>query len=154
MQLNIDKHGSISSTFEFICHGVVGTTERFSLAKPTSTQLVMERGRVARPVGDVCKGGQIWVAFNTLPKFLEFDLKDGRKSMVEYDYSGLTHVYSKHITFPYEILYSFINEHQLSPIFVYNQGNWGNKNPETGRWSGTLGMVRGDIVLRGHSNIA
>ena len=143
MQLNIDKHGSISSTFQFICHGIVGTTQRFSLAKPTSTQLVMERGRVARPVGDVCKGGQIWVAYNLLHNFLWAEFKEGRQSLVEHDYSDLSHTLSKHTTFPYEILHSFLDEHQLSPIFLYADQNWGDIDPETGLFTGAVGKVRG-----------
>ena len=146
MQLHVDKHGSISSTFEIICHGIVGTTQRFSLAKPTHYQLVMERGKVARPVGDVCKGGQIWVAFNFIPSFLMFELKEGQVSLIEHDYSDLTHLYSKHLTFPYEILSSFLNEHQLSPIFLWSYQNYGFINEETGMWVGAVGTVSGCTV--------
>jgi hypothetical protein len=146
VQLYVDKHGSISSTFQFICHGIVGTRKRFSRAKPMSTQLVMKRGMVATPLGDVCQGRQLWVAYNLLANFLMHEVKEGQLSLVEHEYDHTK--LSKHITFPYEILNSFLHEHQLSPIFLYTNQNWGETDPETGLFTGAVGTVRGDTVLK------
>ena len=70
----IDKLGSLSSTFNFTCHGL----------SAKSTQLIMKRGRVNRDVGDVCQGGNIRVAFNQEPGV--FEVEDNK--MVEYNGLG------------------------------------------------------------------
>ena len=108
-----------------------------------SSQLLMERGMVNMPVKDVCKGGQIRVAYNNLPRWFEVDMKNNE--MVQFEYDGSQK--AKHVTFPHEILYSFLIEHQLSPIFMYNQQNWASFDPSTGEWSGTVAMVRGDFIF-------
>ena len=80
-----------------------------------STKLLMDRGRVSRPLGDVCKGGEIRVAYNNAVGRYLMDWND---KMVEYEYSGSQSI--NHVTFPHEILSSFYNKHQLSPTYVYN----------------------------------
>ena len=95
------------------------------------------------PVKDVCKRGQIRVAYNNLPRWFEVDMKNNE--MVQFEYDGSQK--ANHVTFPQEILYSFLIEHQLSPIFMYNQQNWASFDPSTGEWSGTVAMVRGDFIF-------
>ena len=99
--MHVDRQGSISSRFLFSCHGGA-----------KYTQLLMESGKVNMPVRDVCKGGQIRVSYNNKPGWFQVDMKDNK--MVEYDGS------QNHISFPQEILSSFLIEHQLSPAFLYN----------------------------------
>ena len=66
VQVHVDKHGSISSVLKFTCHDRVGTT-----------QLLMEWGIVNTHVADVCKWGQIRVAYDNLPGVF-WVLKDKR----------------------------------------------------------------------------
>ena len=103
-----------------------------------STKLLMDRGRVSRPLGDVCKGGEIRVAYNNAVGWYLMDWND---KMVEYEYDGSQSI--NHVTFPHEILSSFYNKNQLNPTYVYNYQDVGSVDP---RRHGTLGMVSEDII--------
>ena len=139
----MDKHGSISSRFQFTCRGSIGTTRRFSLAK--TTQLLMERGRVNMPVEDICKGGKIRVAWNEMPGWFDVDTKDNK--MVQFDYPNSKPMHTSHLTYPHEILTSFMIEHQLSPIYLNNFRNPGEWNRRGGMWWGAAAMVRLLLLL-------
>jgi hypothetical protein len=91
----------------------------------------MERGVVTRPVPDVCKGGQIRVAWNWSNHWFGVNITENK--MRQYEYASLSYRYTKHITFPYEILTSFLNMHQLIPTFLWANQSWGR----------ALGMVSG-----------
>ena len=49
------------------------------------------------PVTYVCKGGQIRVAYNNLPRWFEVDMKNNE--MVQFEYDGSQKV--NHVTFPF-----------------------------------------------------
>ena len=110
VEVNIDKHGSPSSTFDFTCQGREGAKRRFSVS---TAQLALERGKVTRPVVDLCHGGRVRVAFNRYDLDLEVDT--GANKMV-------SKMVSKSITYstawPSEILTTFFDEHQLTPTFI------------------------------------
>ena len=108
-----------------------------------STQLHMKGVRVNSPVGNVCKGGQIRVAYNNMAGWFDVDMKDNK--MVEYFYDGSQNI--NHITFPHEILTSFLNVHQLSATYLYNHQQWGASELTDGElsphvWIGAVAMVR------------
>ena len=154
MQVNVDKHGNPSSSFNFTCHGVKSgpkrgplssafvpakslTKRRFSEpGKPT--QLLMKNGKVNRAVADVCKGGQVRIAWNEIPGWLDVDMENNK--MVEFVYDGSQH--TNHLTFPQEILSSFLISNQLSPTFMWTWQNWGGFDYYRGKWSGAVGEVR------------
>ena len=169
MKVNIDKHGYPSSSFNFTCHGdnsrpkrgplaaafvpaKSGTKRRFSEpGKPT--QLLMQNGKVNRPLAYVCKGGLIRVAWNEIPGLLDVDTEENK--MVEFLYDGSQQ--TNHLTFPHEILTSFLMAHQLSPTYMWARQNWGGWSPRSwwwdeeteqwvqGQWTGAVREVRGDI---------
>ena len=101
----------------------------------------MERGTVTAHVADVCKGRQIRVAWNWMGIL---NMKEKDNKFIQYNYADVTHLYANHITFPHEILSSFLTEHHLSPTFRWARQDWGTWHPETKKWSGA-GMVRKDI---------
>ena len=103
-----------------------------------STQLHMKGGMVTSHVRDVCKGGQIRVAYNKMGGWFEVDMKDNK--MVEFVYDGSQ--FENHQTFPHEILTSFLNVHQLSATYLYNHQQWGPWNEEKEMWTGAVAMVR------------
>jgi hypothetical protein len=96
----------------------------------------MERGKVNMPVADVCKGGEIRVAYNNAHNWFEVDLK--KNEMVKFYYGPYT--------FPYEILYSFLTKYQLSPTYKYNYQDWGQYDTTGQLWSGPAAMVRRYII--------
>ena len=98
----------------------------------------MKGGRVTSHVRDVCKGGQIRVAYNKMDRWFEVDMKDNK--VVEFVYTGVDN--ENHKTFPHEILTSFLNVHDLSATYLYNHQNWGQWHEEKEVWIGTVGMVR------------
>ena len=93
----------------------------------------MKWGRVNTPVTDVCNGGQIRVAYNNLPGVFSVNMKDNKMVQYQYQYQYDGSLLMNHMTFPHEILTSFIIEHELSLNFLYNNQNW----------TGTVGMVSG-----------
>ena len=115
-----------------------------------STELLLERGRVSRPLRDVCRGGEIRVAYNNAPGLYLMDWND---KMVEYEYDGSQSI--NHVTFPHEIITSFHKKHQLRPTYKYNYQQWGRYQwtgceklcTQDRMWNGAMGMVRDDIVI-------
>ena len=135
----MDKHGSLSSTYHFTCHGRVGATRRFSVAAK-STQLELVRGKANRPVADVCQGGKIRVAYD--PYALE--VKDNKMVKYHVRWSAWDG-----IAYNYEILSTFLNANQLIPTYIDNNGSWidGTWDEEAGQWTGMVALVRADIII-------
>jgi hypothetical protein len=126
VKVSIDKHGSPSSTFQFTCHGRRGTKRRFS---ESSTHLKLERGKVTRPVTDVCQGGLVRVAFD---QDYTFEVDTGANRMVKYPLSASINPVG---AFDYEILSTFFHEHQLTPTFIDNNRTnpqWDTEAEQTG----------------------
>ena len=95
----------------------------------------MKRGEVNRDVGDVCKGGNIRVAFNNdVGRFEVFDNK-----MVEYNGLGLGSATD------YEILSSFFIYYKITATFFDNNYIWGFWDEQARQWRGAVAMVRPDI---------
>ena len=88
----------------------------------------MDRGRVSMPVGNVCKGGQIRVAWYPMLNWFDVDMEENK--MVEFNHR----VAFQHVTFPHEIFSAFFISHKLSPIFLENYID--------GYWVGSVYMVR------------
>jgi hypothetical protein len=127
VKVHVDSLGSISSTFDFTCHGTVGATRRLSVS--TTAQLELVRGRY-KPVTDVCKEGKIRVAFNQYPGY--FEVKD--KKMVEYKWKGWI--------YDWEVLSTFFINHQLRAVYFDNRYTCGYFDTETQQWRGAVAMVR------------
>ena len=83
------------------------------------------------------------MAWNALINWFWLNMKQNK--MIQYDYADVALLYANHITFPYEILTSFLNEHQLNPTFLWAHQDWGTWNPETRQWNGAAAMVREDL---------
>ena len=96
------------------------------------------------PVEDVCKGGKIRVAWNEMPGWFDVDTKDNK--MVQFDYPNSKPMHTSHLTYPHEILTSFMIEHQLSPIYFDNYWRWGEWG--SGRWWGAVAMVRLRVLFK------
>jgi hypothetical protein len=141
VKVHVDKHGSLSSTFDLTCHGKGGSKRRFSLF---TAQLALERGKLNRPVADVCQGGLVRVAFDQY-NLIEVDTGDNR--MVEYD---LKWSIIQNRADSYEILSSFFNEHQLTPTFIDNKYTYPLWDTEAGLWTGVVAMVRANISIIDH----
>ena len=92
------------------------------------------------PVEDVCKGEKIRVAWNEMPGWFDVDTKDNK--IVQFDYPSSIPMHTSHLTYPHEILTSFLIEHQLSPIYLNNFLNPGEWNRRGGMWWGAAAMVR------------
>ena len=95
----------------------------------TNAQLKLVRGRY-KPVTDVCKGGQIRVAFNQYPGY--FEVKDNK--MKKYDWQGWT--------YDWEVLSTFFINHQLRAVYFDNRYTWLYFDTQTQQWRGAVAMVR------------
>ena len=62
------------------------------------------------------------MAWNALINWFWLNMKQNK--MIQYDYADVALLYANHITFPYEILTSFLNEHQLNPTFLWAHQDW------------------------------
>ena len=113
MKVHVDRQGSINPTFLFTCYGV----------SSKSIQLDLVRWKVNRPMADVCQGGQIRVAFYQYPHFFEVD-----NNKVKEWHPKWSILFG--LAFPYEILNTFFDANQLSPIFLDSNGI-GHKVPIT-----------------------
>jgi hypothetical protein len=104
-----------------------------------STQMELVRGKVNRPVADVCQGGKIRVAY--IPYV--FEVKDNK--MVKYPVSDSAWY---GVAYDYEILSTFLNAHQLIPTYIDNNGSYadGSWDEESGQWTGMVALVRTDII--------
>ena len=95
---------------------------------------------------DICRGRQIRVAFNQSPRRFEVDMHTGK--MVQYPVGwSVKAAASGYGLYPYEILSTFVDAQQLSPIFIDNQQTWGKYDTEAEQWRGAVGMVRPNIIF-------
>ena len=39
------------------------------------------------------------------------------------------------------ILHIFLERHNITPVYMYGNYEWGSLDPDTGRWTGVVGMV-------------
>ena len=134
VQVQVDRQGSISSSFLFTCYGLPAK----------STQLGLVRGRY-RPVAGLCQGRQIRVAFNQFPGLFMVNMEDNTMYDAPVWWSVMSAA-SGSGSYHYEILDTFFDAHQLSPIFMYNNQTWGYFDTEAGLWRGAVAMVRTDII--------
>ena len=142
MKVHVDKHGYPSSTFHFTCHGRVGIKRRFSVS---TALLELERGNVIRPlsVTDVCQGGLVSVAFKR--SLFNFAVDMGENKMLKWPL-GRSLIGGVR-AFTYEILSTFLDEHQLTPTFLDDNNVHVWYDVEAGEWSGLLAMVRKDFII-------
>ena len=132
--MNVDSQGSISSTFIFFCYGV-----------PTqSTKLELVRGEY-RPVADLCQGRQVRVAYNNLAGLFWVNMEKNTMYTATVAKS-VKRAASGSGSYSHEILTTFFDAHQLSPVFINNQQTWGYFDSEAGQWRGAVAMVREDII--------
>ena len=108
VKVNIDQHGFPRSTFHFTCYGRGGSKRRFSVF---TAQLGLERGKVTRPVADLCQGGRVKV----FPNQHDVPVNTGTNKLVELP---LERSIKYTTTWPYEILTTFFHEHKITPTFV------------------------------------
>ena len=134
VEVNIDKHGSPSSTFDFTCQGREGAKRRFSVS---TAQLALERGKVTRHVADLCQGGRVRVTYSKRYMVL-FGVDSGTNGMVEPNISqSITYSAAWHS----EILATFIQEHKLTPTFIDDNDTYPQYDEEVGEWTGAVGLV-------------
>jgi hypothetical protein len=100
----------------------------------STAQLALERGKVTRPVADLCQGGQIRVAYNQY----NLPVNNGTNRMVEEPLSASIKYSS---AWHSEILATFFQEHKLTPTFIYDDGTYSENDEEVGEWTGVVGQV-------------
>jgi hypothetical protein len=133
--VNIDQHGSPSSTFQYICQGREGIRQRFSVS---TAQLALERGMVSRPVADLCHGGRVRVAYSQY----NLPVNNGTNRMVgdsAEEPLSASILYSA--AWNYEILATFFHSQMLTPTFIDNNDTYPQYDEETGEWTGSVGLV-------------
>jgi hypothetical protein len=100
----------------------------------STAQLTLERGKVSIPVEDLCQGGRVRVAYD------KWDLRvnNGTNTMVD---QPLSSSIAENAAWHSEILATFLQEHKLTPTFIYDDGNYSQYDEEGGKWTGVVGLV-------------
>ena len=106
----------------------------------STAQLVLERGKVSRPVAELCQGGQVRVAYNqySMPVDIETNRWAEQSLSISIKYR---------VAWLYEILDTFFHEHKITPTFIDDNGTYSEYDEEAGEWTGVVGLVSNkDIV--------
>lgn len=56
-------------------------------------------------------------------------------------YFDLKHGHADTDTLEGAILQVFLERHNITPVYMYGNYEWGSLDPDTGRWTGVVGMV-------------
>ena len=82
---------------------------------------------------------EVRIAFNQNPGTLEVD--NVTNTVVEYDFSDKWSHEEAYVAQDWEILSSFFQTYNLSPVFYDCNETWGWFNEDTGLWNGAVAMV-------------
>ena len=100
----------------------------------STAQLALERGKVTRPVADLCQGGRVRVAYDND----NWSVNNGTNRMVE---QPLSICIENSAAMDSEILATFFHEHKITPTFIYNEHTYSEYDEEGVEWTGAAGLV-------------
>ena len=118
-----------------VCPGnsLVGFDEELLLIKNTE---------VNRNSGfdDVCKGKQVYVAYNN--ELYTFEVSNITGEMVEYPVEPYVNYW--YVAYEWEIQKAFFKYNNITPHWINANYTWGSLNVTTGQWSGAVGLIQRD----------
>ena len=91
---------------------------------------------------DVCKvADSVNIAYNERPVMFEVEKDDETMTMVETPAVMPVEGWYSFIPYDWEIIKAFLDQHNLTPIWIDCEQDWGVLDEETGTWTGAVGMV-------------
>ena len=131
--VGVKKDKSPNTIFHFQCQGNSSNSHKL---------LLTADGRVNRPMKEVCaEKREVRIAYNQYPGIFEVD--NVTNTMVEYSLSDKS---SHDWAYEWEILSSFLQTYNLSPVFYWCNDTWGWFDEDTGLWNGAVAMVNIQFV--------
>ena len=120
MRVDVTKEGKLPSHFTFTCQG----------ESDNSTKLLMRKGKVNKPVKDICQNVPVKVAYYQGMHWFMVDngamvgyvwIRVGSK--LYWYHESLSIHYGR--AYPHEMLSTFFLAHNLSPTFLDASQDWG-----------------------------
>jgi hypothetical protein len=103
----------------------------------STAQLTLERGKVTRPVADLCQGGRVRVVYS-MGLEGEIVVDNGTNRMVE---QPLSISIKCRNAWHSEILATFFHEQKLTPTFTNDNATYPEYDEGVGEWTGAVGLV-------------
>ena len=124
MKIGFKKDTSPNMIFDFTCEGnwIV-----------KSSKLLLRRGKPNKPIYEVCPETLINIAFNQYSGTFELDYAT-HTDMIRY-------TTEPGIYYDYELIDLLLQNYNLTPFWIDNNGTWGWFDEEIMSWNGAVEMV-------------